>query len=151
MASIDDLHQESLTLKVKDHSDMLFVQYLVNCLKENHVSHGITTHPGSEIFILDLLNCSSKTRHKKERNPPQPAYTRGRFGNNIVLRDGPPPIADDEKRLNRKQRCTLSQLRSGHCYLLHDYKHICTDCWIATHTRRTWHLRIYGRIQWNQS
>ena len=31
MASIDHLHQESLTLKVKDHSDMLSAQYLVNC------------------------------------------------------------------------------------------------------------------------
>ena len=39
-------------------------------------------------------------------------------------------------RLNRRQRCTLSQLRSGPCHLLQDYKHwvfgrpsfICTDC-----------------------
>ena len=38
MASIDHLHQESLRLRVKDHSDM----YLVNCLEEDHVSHGIT-------------------------------------------------------------------------------------------------------------
>ena len=37
MASIDHLHQESLTLRVKDHSDMLSVQYLVNCLEEDHV------------------------------------------------------------------------------------------------------------------
>ena len=42
MASIDHLHQESLTLRVKDHSDMLFAQYLINCLEEDHVSHGIT-------------------------------------------------------------------------------------------------------------
>ena len=42
MASIDHLHQESLTLRVKAHSDMLSVQYLVNCLKEDHVCHGIT-------------------------------------------------------------------------------------------------------------
>ena len=42
MASIDHLHQESLMLRVKDHSDMLSVQYLVNCLEEDHVSHGIT-------------------------------------------------------------------------------------------------------------
>ena len=42
MASIDHLHQESLTLRVKDHSDMLSSQYLVNCLEEDHVSHGIT-------------------------------------------------------------------------------------------------------------
>ena len=37
IASIDHLHQESLTLKVKDHSDMLSVHYLVNCLEEDHV------------------------------------------------------------------------------------------------------------------
>ena len=47
MTSIDHLHQESLTLKVKDHSDMLSMQYLVNCLEEDHVCHVITTQePG---------------------------------------------------------------------------------------------------------
>ena len=43
MASIDHLHQESLTLKVKDHLDMLSAQYGVNCLEKDHVCHGITT------------------------------------------------------------------------------------------------------------
>ena len=38
IASINHLHQESLTLRVKDHSDMLSVQYLVNCLEEDHIS-----------------------------------------------------------------------------------------------------------------
>ena len=42
MASIDHLHQESLTPRVKDHSDILSAQYLVNCLEEDHDSHGIT-------------------------------------------------------------------------------------------------------------
>ena len=42
MASIDHLYQESLTLRVKDHSDKIYVQYLVNCLEEDHVCHGIT-------------------------------------------------------------------------------------------------------------
>ena len=41
MASIDHLHQESLTLRVKDHSNIISSQYLVNCLEEDHVSHGI--------------------------------------------------------------------------------------------------------------
>ena len=57
-------------------------------------------------------------------------------GHNRVLKKRPPPISDEKQRLNRRQRCTLSQLRSGHCYLLQDYKHrmlgkpsyICTDC-----------------------
>ena len=42
MASINHLHQQSLTLRVKDHSDMFSAQYLVNCLEEDHVCHGIT-------------------------------------------------------------------------------------------------------------
>ena len=42
MASIDHLHQESLTLRVKNHSDMFSAQYLVNCLEEDHVSHDLT-------------------------------------------------------------------------------------------------------------
>ena len=42
MARIDHLHQESITLRVKDHSDMLSAQYLVNCLEEDHISHCIT-------------------------------------------------------------------------------------------------------------
>ena len=37
IASIDHLHQEFLTLKVGDHSGMLTVQYLVNCLEDVNV------------------------------------------------------------------------------------------------------------------
>ena len=61
MVSIDHVHQESLMLKVKNHSDMLSAPYLVNRLEENHVCHGITTQ---EIYEGDSplqtsLNCSS--------------------------------------------------------------------------------------------
>ena len=57
-------------------------------------------------------------------------------GHNRVLKKRPPPISDEEGRLNRRKLCTLSQLRSGHCHLLQDYTHrvlgepsdICTDC-----------------------
>ena len=44
----------------------------------------------------------------------------------VVLKKRPPPISDEEQRLSSRHRCTLSQLRSGHCHLLQDY--ICTDC-----------------------
>ena len=43
MACIDHLHQESLTLRANDHSDMLSAPYLVNCLEKDHVCHDITT------------------------------------------------------------------------------------------------------------
>ena len=56
MASIDHLHQESLTLKVKDHSDMVSVQYLVNCLEEDHVCHGITTQEPRPRPIKETLH-----------------------------------------------------------------------------------------------
>ena len=39
-------------------------------------------------------------------------------GNNRALKKRPHPISDEEQRLNRRQRCTLSQLRSGYCHLL---------------------------------
>ena len=44
---------------------------------------------------------------------------------NPLLGTRPPAISPSEKRLTRRQRTTLAQLRSGHCRLLGDYK-ICT-------------------------
>ena len=41
---------------------------------------------------------------------------------NRVLNYRPPPISDEEIYLTRRQRVTLSQLRSGHCKLLNSYK-----------------------------
>ena len=123
MASIDHLHQESFTLKVKDHSDMLFVQYLVN-----PVCHGITTlktHEGdstpdiTQLFFLDSAQAGWKA--------PESAHTRDRSDNqlqgNNILKERPPPISDEKQRLNRRQRCTLSQIWSGHCHPLQDNKH----------------------------
>ena len=146
MASIDHLHQESLTLRVKDHSDMLSSQYLVNCLEEDHVSHGITIQEPRPRPMKETL-------HSRHHSTVLPRLGSNRMeslqnlhthavdsaiqlqGNNSVLKKRPPPISDEEQRHNRR-RCTLSQLRSGHCHLLQDYKHrvfgepsdICTDC-----------------------
>ena len=39
-----------------------------------------------------------------------------------VLNYRPPPINDEETYLTRRQRATLSQLRSGYCKLLNSYK-----------------------------
>ena len=41
---------------------------------------------------------------------------------NRVLNNRPPPISDEETLLSRRQRTTLSQLRSGHCKLLNSCK-----------------------------
>ena len=53
-----------------------------------------------------------------------------------VLNNRSPPINDEETFLSRRQRTTLSQLRSGHCKLLNSYKNrlkqsdssSCPDC-----------------------
>ena len=147
MASIDHLHQESLTLRVKDHSDMLSAQYLVNCLEKDHVCHGITTqeprprpmketlHSKHHSTVLPRLGSSRMESHQNLHTHAVESAIQLQ-GNNRVLKKPPPPISDEEQRLNRRQRCTLSQLRSGHCHLLQDYKHRvlgepsdrCTDC-----------------------
>ena len=73
MTSIDHLHQESLTLKVKDHSDMLSAQYLVNCPEVDHICDDITTqeprprpmkqtlHSRHHCFFLDSAQAGRKT------------------------------------------------------------------------------------------
>ena len=43
MSSIDHLHNETEMLTVKQHSDLLSAQYLVECLDPDHVWHNITT------------------------------------------------------------------------------------------------------------
>ena len=63
MASIDHLHQESLTLRVKDHSDMRSVQYLVNGLEEDHVNHGITIQEPRHAVYSALYNSKETTEY----------------------------------------------------------------------------------------
>ena len=125
---------------------MLSVQYLVNCLEEDHVSHGITIQEPRPRPMKETLHSrhhSTRTRLGSSRMESHlNLHTHAvdsaiqLQGNNRVLKKRPPSISDEEQSLNRRQRCTLSQLRSGHCHLLQDYKHrvlgepsdICTDC-----------------------
>ena len=117
MASIDHFHQESLTLKVQDHSDMLSAQYLVNCLEEDHVCHDITTqqprhmkktlHFKHHSTVLPRLGTSRKENHQNLHTYAVDSVIQLQ-GNNRVLKERPPPISDEEQRLNRRQTCTLS-------------------------------------------
>ena len=123
MASIDHLHQESLTLRVKDHSDWLSAQYLVHCLEEDHVSHGIaiqeprprpmkeTLHPRHHLTVLPRLG-SNRMESYQNLHTHAVDLAIQLHGNNRVLKRRPSPISDEEQRLNRGQRCTPSQLRS---------------------------------------
>ena len=118
MTSIDHLHQQSLTLRVKDHSDMLSAQYLVNCLEEDHVSHGITIqeprpmketlHSRHHSTVLPRLGSNRMESHQNLHTHALDSAIQLQ-GNNRVLKKRPPPILDEEQRLDRRQRCTLSQ------------------------------------------
>ena len=85
--------------------------------------------------VLPRLDTSRKERHQKLNTYAVDAAIPLQ-GTNRVLKEHPPPILDEEHRPNRRQRCTLSHLWSGHCHLLQHYKHmvlgkpsdICTDC-----------------------
>ena len=148
MASIDHLHQEALTMQIKPHSELLSAQYLVNCLEEDHVCHGITTlgpRPRAmketlfskhQATVLPRLVAEDRQKSLQNVHTHAVAQAVQLQGNNRVLNETPPPISKEEQNLNRRQRCTLSQLRSGHCQLLQDYKYrvkkepsnICPEC-----------------------
>ena len=95
----------------------------------------LTLHSRHHSTVLPRLGSSRMKSHQKLYTHTVDSAIQLQ-GNNRVLKKRPPPISDEEQRLNRRQRCTLSQLRSGHCYLLQDYKHmvlgepsdICTYC-----------------------
>ena len=61
---------------------------------------------------------------------------------NVVLDGRPPPIGRSERDLTRKERSTLTQLRSGYCRLMGSYKsrikkdaslNVCADCSTTPH------------------
>ena len=108
MASIDYLHQESLALRVKDHSYMLSAQYLVYCLEEDHVSHGITIqkprptpmketlHSRHHSTVLPRLGSNRMESHQNLHTHPVNSAIQLQ-GNNRVLKKRPPPISDEEQ------------------------------------------------------
>ena len=58
MAIIDHLQQDSITLKVRDHSDMLSAQYLVKYLEEDQFCNGIS-------FQDPKLRLTKQTLHSR--------------------------------------------------------------------------------------
>ena len=129
MSSIDHLHNETEMLTVKQHSDLLSAQYLVQCLDPDYVCRNITTMDDPPRQMKHTLH----TRHYPTAQPMMAAtkketlqavhteaVTRAINSQqpNRVLHNRPPPISSEEDTLRRPQRTTLSQLRSGHCRLL---------------------------------
>ena len=129
MSSIDHIHSETKMLQVEDHLNLLSAQYLVQCLDTENVCHHITKMdlPPREmketIFtrhyqtVLPLL----ANNRKDTLQALHTSFVNTAIGN---MKDNSrsPSINDEETLLQRRQRTTLSQLRSGHCKLLNSYK-----------------------------
>ena len=80
MSSIDHLHQESLTLRFKDHSYRLSAQYLVNCLETHslfiHIPASIRlksrkdflTNVKPSYFPPKVIRCSEWQRRTRDKS-----------------------------------------------------------------------------------
>ena len=131
MSSIDHIHSETKMLQVEDHLNLLSAQYLVQCLDTRMF---VTTsprwifHQGNEGDNLHQTLSNRVTTARNRKDTLQALHTSfvntaiGNMKENRVLNIRPPPINDEETLLQRRQRTTLSQLRSGHCKLLNSYK-----------------------------
>ena len=143
MSSIDHIHSETKMLQVEDHLNLLYVQYLVQCLDTENVCHHITkmdlppTDMKETIFtrhyqtVLPLL-ANNRKYTLQARHISFVSTAMGNMKDNRVLNNRPPSTNDEETLLPRRQRTTLSQLRSVHCKLLNSYKkrlkQSCPDC-----------------------
>ena len=123
MSSVNHLHVEAEIVKVREHSELLFEQYLARCLEPEHVSNFISTRETPKKRLKETLF----TRHRNTVEPMVLADNRKTtlqaihsdavnkavkdHTNNIVLDDLPHPINNSEKDLTRKERATLAQLR----------------------------------------
>ena len=65
MSSIDHLHVEAKTLKVREHSELLYAQYLARCLKPGNVCHSITTRETPKRRMKETLF----SRHRNTVEP----------------------------------------------------------------------------------
>ena len=154
MSSVDHLHVEAKMMKVREHSELLFAQYLARCLEPGNVCHSITTRENPKRRMKETLF----TRHRNTVEPMMLADIRKATlheihtdavnkavkdqKNNIVLDGLPHPINDSEKDLTMKERATIEQLRSGYCKLLDSSKSrikkdvsldVCDDCGKTPH------------------
>ena len=158
MTPIVHLHRETKILPLKEHGEMLTKQFFLNCHLPGHPSykHLNRQAPGRpnrkptilrlKLSIEHLLPVPDKPSLKQSINrihTETVQSTINQYENNKVLNDIPPEISSEEVNLSRKERCLLSQLRSGYSSLLYSYKHridttdtiqdMCPKCGISPH------------------
>ena len=137
---------------------MLCAQHLASCLQPEYPSYPIVTAdsgPRTKKYTLQQRYSAEVESFRNEDgaigDPALAVRTIHRRavensirarGNNRVLGTPAPPISEEEETLSRKTRRTLSQLRSGFCPSLEDYRHriglapsnLCPCCRQEEHT-----------------
>ena len=115
------------------------------CLDTENICHHITTmdHPPREMkeTLFTRHNQTVVANTKKKASLKEVHISLVNMTDNRVLNYRPPPINDEETYRTRRQRATLSKLRSGHCKLLNSYKKrlkqtdssSCSDCGMDPH------------------
>ena len=79
----DHLHTESITLKVRDHSDMLSTQYLLTVWRRSTsvmISQLKSQDPDRRLSTLDIIQLFFLDSAQAGRKPPKHAHKLGRFG-----------------------------------------------------------------------
>ena len=161
-ASQGHLHTETKVLPIEDSLNLLCRQYLVSALCPSHPSHAIVTAPSGRRPMKNTLQSKHLrsvrtllTDTQTPLSPEQAATIQQKIHTKVVqdairkappnrvLRTAAPEINPEETTLPRVYRTTLSQLRSGHCKALNEYRRniglthdrTCPDCGSgATHS-----------------
>ena len=163
MSSVHHLHAETKILPVKEHLDMLCKQFLAGSLRRSHPSYQYVTQPsgpraGQRVPTLQSRYLPEIQHFLTNGQTPPDDYKQiiksihtatvesylSNAPPNKVLNVAPPEISVEEDGLPRYFRTTLSQLRSGYCSRLLDYRHrvgfsttdVCPECGQAPHTVR---------------
>ena len=132
------LHAETKMLPVQDHLSLLSCQHLATCLQPDHPSYPtVTADSGPRDMkktlqrrfgdqILRFSNNGAVQNAEVARtilHTEYVDYTIRARPHNRVLNQQPPDINEEEITLPRPYRTKLSQLRSGHCSSLNQYRH----------------------------
>ena len=136
-SAIHHLHQETGILPVREHSELLSIQFTIQAhLPAHPCFHFIhrppprrrmkpdlfTTHAAQARDVLHTAGGCVKSALKDIHTSVVRTFIASH--NNAVLGRPPPPIDPSETTLPRKSRTLLSQLRSNYCPRLNSYQHI---------------------------
>ena len=157
ITSKDHLHSESKTMPVRDHCEMLSKQFLLSTQQQTHpnninintvrprkMKNTLSSRHGQ--YINNLMSNNQDRCHKsllKQIHTEAVAATMAAQADNRVLGIPPPDVDKSKRRLPRRTRSLLSQLRSGHSSMLNSHiarirkdptLYICPDCNNQSHT-----------------